>query len=135
MSALGGIEVVFLATALLFRTLRELQIESDILKEIKEEEYKMETCDGKIEKVDILVKDYEGTTVGFKKREDGIYQAIIPRVGSEVMRKKHEQLVNHIRRRYAYNLVKEDLKRKGFTIVEEKEVGKDTVKIVARRWR
>ncbi|HDD64572.1 MAG TPA: DUF1257 domain-containing protein [Firmicutes bacterium] len=134
MSALGGIEIVFLATTLLFRTLRELQTESNILKEISGE-YKLETCDGKIEKVDILVKDNEGTEIGFKKREDGNYYVVIPRAESEEMRKKQEELVNRIRRKYAYNLVKEDLKRKGFTIVEEKEVGKNTIKIVARRWR
>lgn len=138
MSVCGGIELIILSLVLLQKTLDELNFKVSLKKALKEEKenniYTIETQDGKIEKVDILVENVEGIKIGFQKQKDGHYRIIPGKVSSENI-KKQKKLIGQIKQRYAYNLVKEELKKRGYTIVEEKNIEKNLIKIVARRWR
>lgn len=137
MSALGGIEVCLFGIRMLTDVLSELAQDYAMIKEIesgKNRQYEIVNCNGKKEQVDILVTDSQKQKIGFQKQADGSYRAIASYRNTE--QKKHqEKLLNKIRQKYAYKTVMNDLKRKGYNIVEEKNVEDNTIRIVARRWK
>lgn len=117
--------------------MNELNLQHEILKELEKDAehlFEMETTEGTIEKVNILITDPYGLKMGFQKQKDGKYR-VITSASSQSRIKQQEKIANAIKQRYAYNRVKEELKVKGYTVVEEKNIGNKTIKIVARRWR
>lgn len=128
MSSGGSIRFVIWSIELLCRTISELKL-------TYEEKKAMTTEDGKIHKVDVLVKDEFDKDIGFEKQKDGTYRIIADSRGLTFQQKqKQKKYINMIKRRYAYNMVTQELKKQGYQIVEEKKLEKDTVKVTARRW-
>lgn len=96
---------------------------------------KMKTSDGIIHNVDVLVKDENNRNIGFEKQKDGSYVVIADSAGlTPVQLKKQKAFINNIKRKYAYNMILGELRKKGYQIAEEKKVEKNTIKLVARRW-
>lgn len=94
------------------------------------------TADGKIHNVDIVVKDENNRDIGFQKQKDGTFAVIADSTGlNSTQLKKQNDFINKIKRRYAYNVVIQELRKEGYQIAEEKQVEKDMVKLTARRWR
>ena len=95
----------------------------------------MRTSDGKIHKVDLLVKDEFGRDVGFEKTEKGTYQVISDTSGlNKEQLKKQQDFINKIRQKYAYNKITDELKKQGYVIAEEEKVQNNTIRLVARKW-
>jgi len=94
----------------------------------------IETDNENVEKVDILIETPDGIKIGFKREKTGEYRIISNKV-SEELKEKQKKLINQIKQRYAYNIVKKELEKKGYGIVEEKKLEKNAIKIVARRWK
>jgi len=92
----------------------------------------MTTADGVEHQVQMLVRTATGGQIGFQKQADGSYQVITDAAVAEQRRTR--QLADRIRQRYAYHAVKADLQRQGYTVVEEKSLADDTIRLVARRW-
>lgn len=137
MSALCGIELTIESLILLKKTLNELEMQYSILEELKNEEKKlfvMETAEGTVEKVNILVTGADGIRMGLQKQENGQYR-VITSASSPSQLKVQRKMAGRIKQRYAYNRIKEELSSKGYSVVEEKKDGDNTIKLVARRWR
>ena len=68
--------------------------------------------------------------------ENGTYKVVADSAGlnPEQLREQKET-INSIKRRYAYNMVIQELNKQGYQVVEEKKMEKDTVKLVARKWQ
>jgi hypothetical protein len=83
-----------------------------------------------------VVKDSNNRQVGFQKQENGTYKVIADSAGlnPEQLRKQKET-INSIKRKYAYNMVVQELNKQGYRVVEEKKLEKDIVKLVARKWQ
>lgn len=95
----------------------------------------MRTADGKVHKVDLLVKDECGKDVGFEKTEKGDYRIIADTTGLDKAQiKRQREFVKKIRQRYAYNKITDELKKQGYIIAEEEKVQNNTVRLVARKW-
>lgn len=95
----------------------------------------MRTADGKIHKVDLVIKDGFGKEIGFEKTAQGNYRIISDTGGlNQAQLKKQQDFVKKIRQRYAYNKVVEELRKQGYTIAEEEKVEKNTIRLVARKW-
>ncbi|MGE5309271.1 MAG: DUF1257 domain-containing protein [Deltaproteobacteria bacterium] len=95
----------------------------------------MKTCGGKIEKVDVVVKDPNGRDIGFQKTEKGDYRVVCDSDGLDQKQlKKQRDFVKQVRQRYAYNKVLDELKNQGYIIAEEQKVQDNTIRIVARKW-
>jgi hypothetical protein len=95
----------------------------------------MQTTDGKIYKVDVIVKDENNRSIGFQKQKDGTYQIIADSSGlNPAQLKKQKEFINKIKQRYAYDKIIRELKNKGYQIVEEKKLEKNTIRLLARRW-
>jgi len=100
-----------------------------------QEKAKMKTSDGAIHNVDVLVKDENNRNIGFKKQKNGSYTVIADSAGlNPIQLKKQNEFINKIRQRYAYNMVLNELKKKGYQVAEEEKQEKNTIKLVARRW-
>jgi hypothetical protein len=139
MSAGGGITLIIWSLELLLKTVEELNFLITFKRELEgdrklKDALKIETKDGNFEKVDVLVENDEGIKIGFQKQKNGQYRIISGKVSDE-LKEKQKKLIGQIKQRYAYNLVKEELAKKGYTVVEEKNLDKNAIKIVARRWR
>jgi hypothetical protein len=139
MSAGGGITLIIWSLELLLKTVEELNFLITFKRELEgdrklKDALKIETKDGNFEKVDVLVENDEGIKIGFQKQKNGQYRIISGKVSDE-LKEKQKKLIGQIKQRYAYNLVKEELTKKGYTVVEEKNLDKNAIKIVARRWR
>lgn len=95
----------------------------------------MRTSDGKVHKVDILVKDECGKDVGFEKTAKGDYRIITDTTGLDKAQiKKQQEFVKKIRQRYSYNKITDELKKQGYIIAEEEKVQNNTIRLVARKW-
>ncbi len=99
------------------------------------EKAKMKATDGKIYDVDVVVKDENNREIGFQKQKDGSYAVIADCAGlNSAQLKKQNEFINKIKQRYAYNMILNELKKKGYQLAEEKKMEKNTIKLVARRW-
>lgn len=97
-----------------------------------EEQKELRTQDGRTHKVDLVVKDEQGTEVGVKvDRQTGVATF----VGHEGKDKRATALANRVVQRYAYSKVTDELKRKGYQIAKEEKQKDGTIKLVAQRWR
>jgi hypothetical protein len=95
----------------------------------------MRTADGKIHKVDLVLKDENGKNIGFQKSKEGNYQIISDTSGlnnSQILKQK--EFIKQIRQRYSYNKVLDELKKQGYVIAEEEKVQNNTIRLVARKW-
>ncbi|MDD5669080.1 MAG: DUF1257 domain-containing protein [Candidatus Omnitrophica bacterium] len=128
MSSGGGIQLVIYSIQELIKAIEDLQL-------ARQEKTRIETETGRIEQVDVVVQDTNGKQVGFQKQKDGSYKVIADSRGLTAEQlKKQKEFINSIKRKYAYNMVTQQLQRQGYQIVEEKKVEKQAVKLVARRW-
>ncbi|MEW6609787.1 MAG: DUF1257 domain-containing protein [bacterium] len=131
MSSHGGIIVYFIRNvAQLIETIKDLQLTYQQMENLK-----MQTTDGKIHNVEVIVKDENNRQIGFQKQNDGTYKIIADSTGltAEQLRKQ-QMYINKIKQHYAYNVVIQELKKQGYQLVEEKKVEKNTLKLIARRW-
>jgi hypothetical protein len=135
MSSSGGIDLVIYSIVTLISSIRALNLAFQDLRSAQAEK-KMVTTDGKVYKVDVVVKDENNRAIGFQKQKDGAYKIIADSAGLNAEQlKKQNTLINKIKRHYAYTMVIQELKKQGYQIAEEKKLEKDTVKIIARRWK
>jgi hypothetical protein len=78
----------------------------------------MKTEDGRTHRVDLVVKDEQGTQVGVKVDQKS---GVATFVGHDGKDKRATALANRIAQRYAYSKVTEELKRKGYQIAKEEK--------------
>ncbi len=136
MSSGGGINLIIVSTIMLFRAIEELKLAHHKVDTVQHEKLKMQMSTGESVEVDIAVKDPNNRQIGFQKQQDGTYKVIADSAGlnPEQLRKQKET-INGIKRKYAYNMVVQELKKQGYQVVEEKKMEKDTIKLVARKWQ
>jgi Protein of unknown function (DUF1257) len=118
-----GIVVVGLAE--LMRAVVEAGCEA-----VKQSEYRAE--DGRTHKVDLVVKDEQGTSVGVKVDQK---TGVATFVGHDGKDNKATALAHRVAQRYAYSKTLDELKRKGYQIAKEEKQKDGTIKLVAQRWR
>ncbi|MDJ0737937.1 MAG: DUF1257 domain-containing protein [Nostocaceae cyanobacterium] len=82
----------------------------------------------------IIRRNYIGSAsndIGFKKQEDGQFQAII----SEYDRSKYGQKwLNRLMQRYGYYALIKSAQTEGFTVEEDEVLEDGTVRVVVARW-
>jgi TFIIF-interacting CTD phosphatase-like protein len=136
MSSGGGIDLIIVSVAMLVRAIEELNLAHKRVEAMQKEKIKMQMTTGETVDVDVVVKDPNNRQIGFQKQQDGTYKVIADSAGlTRDQMRKQKDTINSIKRKYAYNMVVQELKKQGFQVVEEKKVEKDTVKLVARKWQ
>jgi len=91
--------------------------------------------DGRVHKVDVVVKDDNGRDIGFVKQDDGKVQVVADNCGlSTAQLQRQQQLINAVKQRYGYNRVVEQLKVQGYQVVEEQKKTSGEIRLVARKW-
>lgn len=82
----------------------------------------------------IVRRKYVGSAsndLGFIRREDGTYEAIISAYDRQTG--KDERWMTRLRREYGRSTVMEYAKRKGYDVVESKQTQSEEIRIVLRR--
>ncbi len=125
MSQSVDVAILIVGVAELIRAVTEAGCEA-----VKQSE--MKTEDGRTHKVDLVVKDEQGTQVGVKVDQK---TGVATFVGHDGKDKRATALANRVAQRYAYSKVTEELKRKGYQIAKEEKQKDGTIKLVAQRWR
>jgi|GEM_PF-922064 len=138
MSSIGGFDLAIYSIVGLIKTINDLRLAYQDLQDLRfyQKEQKMTTTDGKIyNNVEVIVKDENNRSIGFQKQKDGSYRIIADNYGLNPEQiKKQKEFINKIKRRYAYNMLIQELKKQGYEIYEEKKLEKDVVKLIARKW-
>jgi hypothetical protein len=138
MSSIGGFDLIIYSIVGLIKTINDLRLAYQDLQDLRfyQKEQKMTTTDGKIyNNVEVIVKDENNRSIGFQKQKDGSYRIIADNYGLNPEQiKKQKEFINKIKRRYAYNMLIQELKKQGYEIYEEKKLEKDVVKLIARKW-
>jgi len=138
MSSIGGFDLAIYSIVGLIKTINDLRLAYQDLQDLRfyQKEQKMTTTDGKIyNNVEVIVKDENNRSIGFQKQKDGSYRIIADNYGLNPEQiKKQKEFINKIKRRYAYNMLIQELKKQGYEIYEEKKLEKDVVKLIACKW-
>jgi hypothetical protein len=128
MSSHGEIGIEFRSLASLIASIADLSREYHQVSS-------MLTTDGKTHKVELVTKDDNGRQIGFQKTEKGDYQVVADCAGlNKEQLKKQQDFIKHIRQKYSYNTVVQELKKQGYIIAEEEKVQDNTIRLVARKW-
>jgi hypothetical protein len=125
MSQSVDVAIVVVGLAELMRAVAEAGCEA-----VKQSELRTE--DGRRHRVDLVVKDEQGTQVGVKLDQK---TGLATFVGHDGKDKRKTALANRVAQRYAYSKVLDELKRKGYQIAKEEKQKDGTIKLVAQRWR
>jgi hypothetical protein len=87
---------------------------------------------GRIENVDIAVKVFGSSCLGFNKRSGEENYEI--RGISEVLNQKEvKERINLIRSEYAYRKIIYETRKRGFSLVQEERLKTGTIKLVLRK--
>src|SRR4030042_5729763 len=125
MSHFTTIKTEILDPEILKRTLSELKFEF-------QENGKILEYQGRIENVDIAVKMFGSSCLGFNKRSEEENYEI--RGTSEILNQKEvKEIINLIRSEYAYRKIVHESRKRGFSLVQEERLKTGTIKMVLRK--
>ncbi len=136
-SGCGGIGLTIMSLARLTQALEDLKFQYRVLEEMNqaaETTFEMKTSEGTVERMNVIVRDPEGLEIGFQRQKNGQFR-VFTSATAPAIRRQQESVINRIRQKYTYNTVKQQLAARGYSVVEEKEMGDRTIQLVARRWR
>jgi hypothetical protein len=125
MSHFTTIKTEILDPEILKKTLSDLKFEF-------QENGKIPGHQGRIENVDIAVKVFGSSCLGFNKRSGEENYEI--RGISEVLNQKEvKERINLIRSEYAYRKIIYETRKRGFSLVQEERLKTGTIKLVLRK--
>ncbi len=125
MSHFTTIKTEILDPEILKRTLADLKFEF-------QENGKILGYQGRIENVDIAVKMFGSSCLGFNKRTGEENYEI--RGTIEVLNQKRvKQMINLIRAEYAYRKIVKESTKRGYGLVQEERLKSGTIKLVLRK--
>ena len=125
MSHFTTIKTEILDPEILKRTLSELKFDF-------QENGKIPGHQGRIENVDIVVKIFGSSYLGFNKRSGEENYEI--RGTIEVLNQKEvKESINLIRGEYAYRKIVHESRKRGFSLVQEERLKAGTIKLVLRK--
>lgn len=87
---------------------------------------------GRIENVDIAVKIFGRSCLGFNKRsEEESYE--IKGMSEILSQREVKDRINRIRSEYAYRKIIHETRKRGFSLVQEERLKTGTIKLVLRK--
>ena len=87
---------------------------------------------GKTINVDLLVKLKSSYDIGFVKSKDKSFELVADWYGVKNFNK--QEFMSKVMQNYSLEVVKREVKKKGYKIVEQKNVENNSIKIVVRKW-
>ena len=87
---------------------------------------------GQKKNIDILVKLNSSYDIGFARNKDGSYSIIADWWGVTIVKK--ESFTRMVNQNYSINMIRREMKKKGYKIVEQKDLENDSIKVVVRKW-
>ena len=83
--------------------------------------------------VDFVIKLESSYNIGFALTEDGSYEIIADWWGVEDHDK--EEFTRKVVQNYAMELIRVEMNKKGFNVVEQKTLEDNSIKLIVRKWR
>lgn len=86
---------------------------------------------------DLRISTNQGYDIGLSRNDKGAYEVAAhwtQQPGRTRIQELREDIENTIRQKYAYEKVRRELAKKGFTISEEEVRADNTIKLVVRKW-
>jgi hypothetical protein len=80
------------------------------------------------------IKTGSSYSIGIRKKEKGYEIAADWWAIETFTGQKQEDLINKITRQYAYETIMDKVKQMGYSIVQEEQDAKETLRITVRRW-
>jgi len=88
--------------------------------------------EGQKKNIDILVKLNSSYDIGFARNKDGTFSIIADWWG--VTKVKEEDFTRMVNQNYSLNMIRREMKKKGYKIVEQKNLENNSIKVVVRKW-
>ena len=88
--------------------------------------------EGQKKNIDILVKLNSSYDIGFSQNKDGSFSIIADWWG--VTKVKEEDFTRMVNQNYSLNMIRREMKKKGYKIVEQKTLEDQSIKVVVRKW-
>jgi len=88
--------------------------------------------EGQKKNIDILVKLNSSYDIGFTQNKDGSFSIIADWWG--VTKVKKDDFTRMVNQNYSLNMISREMKKKGYKIVEQKDLEDKSIKVVVRKW-
>jgi len=106
------------------------------LKQLKysvfEGKLKLTGYEGQKRNIDILVKLKGSYDIGFARNNDGSFSIIADWWG--VTKVKKEEFTRMVNQNYSLNMIRREMKKKGYKIVKQTNLEDKSIKVVVRKW-
>ena len=106
------------------------------LKQLKysvfEGKLKITGYEGQKRNIDILVKLKGSYDIGFARNNDGSFSIIADWWG--VTKVKKEEFTRMVNQNYSLNMIRREMKKKGYKIVKQTNLEDKSIKVVVRKW-
>lgn len=91
---------------------------------------------GNTQEAELVVNTGSNYDIGFLKNPSGEYSLVADWWAiSNNAKVNQSQFVEQITQRYAYHKVLNEIKKKGFTVAEEKKASDGSIKLLVRKWQ
>jgi hypothetical protein len=111
---------------LLISTLKQLNYK------VSEGKLTLTGYNGQKTNIDILIKLNSSYDIGFTRNKDASYQITADWWG--VTQVKKEDFIRDVKQNYSLNMIRREMKKKGYKLVEQKKNQDNTIKVVVRKW-
>ncbi|KKN01975.1 hypothetical protein LCGC14_1122420 [marine sediment metagenome] len=93
---------------------------------------KLTGYEGQKRNIDILVKLKGSYDIGFARNKDGSFSIIADWWG--VTNVKKEEFTRMVNQNYSLNMIRREMKKKGYKIVKQTNLEDKSIKVVVRKW-
>jgi len=87
---------------------------------------------GRATNVDLLINLKSSYDIGFHRTIDGSYEIVADWYGVKGVMK--ESFISNLMQTYSLELIKQEMEKKGYYIVEKTKMKDNTLKVVVRKW-
>jgi len=87
---------------------------------------------GRTTNVDLLINLKSSYDIGFHRTIDGSYEIVADWYGVKGVTK--ESFISNLMQTYSLELIKQEMEKKGYYIVEKTKMKDNTLKVVVRKW-
>ena len=126
MSHFTKIKTKIIDKAVLFTVLKQLNCK------IIETNSISQNIQGQKIKIEFFVELNPMHKIGFARGKDGSYDIIADWWGVDKDLKK--SFIRNIMQNYSLEIISQEMKKKGYNIVEQKNIENNTIKVVLRKW-
>jgi hypothetical protein len=130
MSQSCEISIVVTAIETLIRSVQELNLAQEDLRQLEESKRYMKDCQGNKRLIDYRITNEHGDKIGVVQNKDGKVEFVTEKDTATV-----KQTLNKVTQAYSRIKILDEVKKKGYKSVKEEKLPNGSIRIVVEKWR